>query len=51
MELSRRGVLRMPLVRIRLPNMTARAICDAILPQLPRILASLQAGERVIEIK
>ncbi|MEO8882603.1 MAG: DUF5615 family PIN-like protein [Devosia sp.] len=50
-ELLRRGILRTPLVRIRLPNMTARATCAAVLPQVPRILASLQAGERIVEIE
>ena len=49
-ELSQRGILRMPLVRIRLRNMTARATCEAVLPLLPQILASLAAGERIIEI-
>jgi predicted nuclease of predicted toxin-antitoxin system len=50
-ELSHRGVLLMPLVRIRLRNMTARDTCAAVLPQLSRILASLEAGERIIEIR
>ena len=50
-ELLGRGVLQMPLVRIRLQNMTARGTCDAILPRLPQILASLEAGERIIEIR
>jgi predicted nuclease of predicted toxin-antitoxin system len=50
-DLLHRGILRVPLIRVRLRNMAARDTCEAVLSQLPRILASLGAGERIIEIK
>lgn len=50
-DLVHRGALRTALVRIRLLNMMAPQTCAAVLPLLPRIVASIEAGERIIEIR
>lgn len=50
-DLVDRGVLHTALVRIRLPNMMAEETCAAVLPRLPSIIKSIEAGERIIEIR
>ena len=50
-DLVRRGVLRMPLIWVCLPNMKARETCDAILPLLPTIVTSIAEGQTIIEIR
>jgi predicted nuclease of predicted toxin-antitoxin system len=50
-DLVHRRVLRMPLIRVCLPNMKARETCDAILPLLPTIVASIAEGQTIIEIR
>lgn len=50
-DLARRGVLHVPLVRIRLQNMTAQETCDAVLPLMPSIVAAIQEGQRIVEIR
>ena len=50
-DLARRSALIGPLVRVRLGNMAARATCAIILARLPQIVAALDAGERIIEIR
>ena len=50
-DLVHRRVLRMPLIRVCLPNMKARETCDAILPLLPAIVASIAEGQTIIEIR
>ena len=50
-DLVHRGVLRMPLIRVCLPNMNARETCEAILPLLPNIVVSIGEGQSIIEIR
>jgi predicted nuclease of predicted toxin-antitoxin system len=50
-DLVHRGLLRTPLIRICLPNMSARQTCEAILPLLPGIIASINEGQTIIEIR
>jgi predicted nuclease of predicted toxin-antitoxin system len=50
-DLLHRGILRTPLIRICLPNMRARETCDAILPLLPGIVASIKEGRTIIEVR
>ena len=50
-DLVGRGILRTALVHIRLLNMTASETCAAVLPRLPSIIASIDAGERIVEVR
>jgi predicted nuclease of predicted toxin-antitoxin system len=51
LDLVDRGVLQTPLVRICLPNMRTRQACEAILPRLPAIVAAIDGGQTIIEIR
>jgi predicted nuclease of predicted toxin-antitoxin system len=50
-DLVHRGVLQTALIRVCLPNMNARETCNAILPMLPGIVASIAEGQTIIEIR
>ena len=50
-DLSARNILRGPLVWLRVGNMSNRAIWRKLGPMLPVIAESLNAGDRVIEIR
>ena len=50
-DLTGRGILKTAFVWIRIPNTPAQELRDAILPQLPSIVARIEAGEHVIEIR
>jgi predicted nuclease of predicted toxin-antitoxin system len=50
-DLVHRGMLLTPLIRVCLPNMRARETCNAILPLLPGIVASIAEGQAIIEIR
>ena len=41
----------MPLVWVRLGNVTSTALCAAFRTEIPHIAAALQAGETIIEIQ
>jgi predicted nuclease of predicted toxin-antitoxin system len=49
-DLAVRRVLGTALVWIRIPNTPADELRDAILPQLPSIVARIEAGEFIIEV-
>lgn len=50
-DLKLRKVLQTPLIRIRLPNMSAKDTVAAIIPQLPRLIMALEAGETLLEVR
>jgi len=50
-DLSTRGVLKVPLVWIRLGNVTSVAIRSEFQRRLPSICAAIEAGERLVEIR
>ena len=50
-DLARRGVLQVPLVRVRLGNITSIALYAAFRSEIPHIAAALQADETIIEIQ
>lgn len=50
-DLKQRKVLQTPLIWIRLPNMTAKDTIAAILPQIPRLVLAIEAGESLLEIR
>lgn len=50
-DLSIRGVLRTALVWIRIPNTPKEELRDAMLLQLPSIVARIEAGDRIVEIR
>lgn len=50
-DLVRRRVLLVPLIWVCLPNMKARETCGAILSLLPTIIASINDGQSIIEIR
>ena len=50
-ELSRRGVLAVPLLWIRLGNITNTALWTKLAPLLPQIEAAFAAGEKIVEVR
>lgn len=50
-DLASRNTLQVPLVRIRLGNMTKQATCAIVLARLPQIVAALEAGGRIVEVR
>jgi predicted nuclease of predicted toxin-antitoxin system len=50
-DLVQRGVLRVALVHVRLGNMSAHATCSVLWSRLPQIVDSVQAGQRIVEIR
>jgi predicted nuclease of predicted toxin-antitoxin system len=50
-DLAQRHVLRVPMVHIRLGNMSARATCSIIWARLPQIVAAIGGGHRIIEVR
>lgn len=50
-DLQERGVLRVPLLRVRLGNVTSALICTTFRQQIPAICAAIEAGERLVEIR
>src|SRR5690606_41734762 len=50
-DLHERGVLKVPLVRVRLGNVTSALICTTFRQRIPAICAALEAGERLAEIR
>lgn len=50
-ELHQRGVLKVPLVWVRLGNVTAVLICSQFQHRLPAICTAIAAGERLVEIR
>ena len=50
-DLIDRRILGTALVWIRVPNTPAEELCDAILPQLPSIVARIASGETIVEIR
>jgi predicted nuclease of predicted toxin-antitoxin system len=50
-DLVRRRVLLTSLVHIRLGNMETKPTCAIIVAQLPQIVAAIELGERVVEIR
>lgn len=50
-ELQRRHKLTVPLVWLRFGNMTNRKMLEDLLTRLPRIVAAIESGEDLIEIR
>jgi len=50
-QFSRDGLLTVALIWIRLGNMRRAALASAIGARLPAIASSIEAGERIIEIR
>lgn len=50
-ELSRRGVLTVPLLWIRLGNITNAALWTKLAPLLPQIEAAFAVGEKIVEVR
>ncbi len=50
-QFSRDGMLTVPLIWVHLGNMRRAALASAIQSRLPAILRSIEAGERIIEIR
>ena len=50
-DLQERGVLRVPLLRVRLGSVTSALICTAFRQRIPAICAAIEAGERLVEIR
>jgi predicted nuclease of predicted toxin-antitoxin system len=50
-QFSRDGVLTVPLIWVHLGNLRRAAIASAIRTRLPAIVRSIEAGERIIEIR
>jgi predicted nuclease of predicted toxin-antitoxin system len=50
-DLSTRGILKAPLVWVRCGNMTTRRLWERIEPLLPTIVAVIEEGQRVVEIR
>jgi predicted nuclease of predicted toxin-antitoxin system len=50
-QFSRDGLLTVPLIWLRLGNMRRAALASAIRARLPAIVSSIEAGERIIEIR
>ena len=48
---SRDGLLTVPLIWIRLGNLRRAALASAIRARLPTIVSSIEAGERIVEIR
>jgi predicted nuclease of predicted toxin-antitoxin system len=51
LDLARRGVLRGPQIRLRSGNMSNRQTAQLLISALPRCVAAIEAGERIIEIR
>src|SRR6218665_3491942 len=50
-DLRLRGVLTVPLVWIRLGNVTSVLICETLHHRIPALCAAIEAGERLVEIR
>ena len=50
-QLSKDGVLTVPLIWVRLGNLRRAAIASALRTRLPKIVGALEAGERVVEVR
>jgi len=50
-DLSERDVLKVPLVWVRLGNVTSALIYTPFRQQIPAICAAIEAGERLVEIR
>ena len=50
-DLSRRGVLMVPLLWIRLGNTTNATLWHRLAPLLPEIESAFSAGEKIVEIR
>ncbi len=50
-EFSRNGTLNVPLIWVRLGNLRRAAIASAIRARMPAMVRSLEAGERIIELR
>ena len=50
-ELSRRGVLTVPLLWIRLGNITNKALWIKLSPLLPQIETAFERGEKIVEVR
>lgn len=50
-QFSLNGALSVPLIRVRLGNLRRAAIASAIRARMPAMLRSLEAGERIVEIR
>ncbi len=50
-DLHEREVLKMPLVWVRLGNVTSVAICANFQNRIPAICTAIEAGERLVEIR
>ena len=50
-DLRERGVLKVPLVWVRLGNVTSILICSEFQHRIPAICTAIEAGERLVEIR
>lgn len=50
-DLSARDVLQVPLLWLRIGNMTTRAVWAKLEPLLPSIKEAFEAGERIVEVR
>ena len=50
-QFSKNGTLTVPLIWVRLGNMRRAALATAIRARLPTIVRSIEAGERIVEIR
>lgn len=50
-HLKKRGVLKTPLVWLRMGNVTSVHLCDGLGPRIPEICAALEAGQTIVEIR
>lgn len=50
-ELAERDVLKVPLVWVRLGNVSSVAICAQFRRRIPDICAAINTGERLVEIR
>ena len=51
LDLAKRGMLKTPLVWVRLGNVTSVVLCSEFGARIPEICRAIQAGERLVEIK